>query len=265
MSERPEPGSPVLLVFRDGSARVIIAERGRVLDTKHGRVLHDDVLSSAWGSTVMTSTGSKAFVFKPSLIDIQMHVAERVTQVIYPKDWCFMIAAAGVGPGSIVVEVGTGSGFLTMALACAVRPTGRVYTFDVRREFVDAARRNVGLSGCGDVVEFFELDAKSGIPVRGADAAFVDVPDPWNLLRPLHEALKSSGSLAVFLPTVNQVSKLLAESSKSELFGYPRVFEIMLREYQPDPSALRPISIQVAHTGYVVLLRRLAAIDEDRR
>ncbi len=33
--------------------------------------------------------------------------------VIYPKDAVYIVKAAAVGPGSVVAEAGTGSGFLT--------------------------------------------------------------------------------------------------------------------------------------------------------
>jgi hypothetical protein len=41
--------------------------------------------------------------------------------VIYPKDAVYIVKAAAVGPGSVVAEAGTGSGFLTGDNECGMK------------------------------------------------------------------------------------------------------------------------------------------------
>ena len=256
-SSCPSAGDLALILLPDGSRKVVVLREGGKTETKYGVVEHDSVFKAGWGSQVKTSTGMNVWVLKPSTYDLQLYYAKRTTQVIYPKDSSFMIALSGIKTGSRVVEVGTGSGFLTMMLACAVWPTGKVYTFDIRRESIETARENLKLTECASVVEFYELDARTGIPVYNVDAVFMDIPDPWNVLEHAHASLRDSGTILVFVPTINQVIKLLRESSSRMLFSDARVFEVTLREYQPEAEALRPFTTQVAHTGYIVFMRKV--------
>uniref|UniRef100_A0A7J3ZIU6 tRNA (Adenine-N1)-methyltransferase n=1 Tax=Fervidicoccus fontis TaxID=683846 RepID=A0A7J3ZIU6_9CREN len=255
----PSVGDPVLILLPDGSRRVVVLCEGGKTETKYGIVEHDSILKAGWGSQIRTSSGMTAWILKPSIYDLQLYFARRATQVIYPKDSSFMVTLSGIRAGSRVVEIGTGSGFLTMMLACAVWPTGKVYTFDCRRESLEIAKENLKLIECASVVELYELDARTGIPVEGVDAVFVDIADPWNVLEHAYTSLRDSGSLVVFVPTVNQVIKLLRENSNKRLFGDTRVFEIALREYQPEAEALRPYTTQVAHTGYILFMRKVQA------
>ena len=58
---------------------------------------------------------------QPSLSDV-LRDLKRNTQIMYPKDIGFVLVTLGIGPGVHVLEAGTGSGALTIALAWAVGP-----------------------------------------------------------------------------------------------------------------------------------------------
>jgi len=77
-------------------------------------------------------------------------------------------------PGSTVVEVGAGSGSLTLELAKAVGPGGRVIAVEGDGEALDSLRENVRSFCLGDRVEIVEgwaPDALEGI--EAADHAVV--------------------------------------------------------------------------------------------
>ncbi len=214
----------------------------------------DDIIGLEWGSKVRLSTGAHAYVLKPLILDFMFKGLRRVTQVIYPKDSSFMIALAGIRSGYRVLESGLGSGFLTIMLANAVGPDGRVYGYEVKREFAEVAERNLRRLGLRDRVVIKVKDIREGIDEVDLDAAFLDLPDPWEVLKILPNSLKPSSPVLIFLPTVNQVEKVLSELRNGPYVDH-RVFEVLIREYQALPDALRPLSIGVLHTGYIVFTR----------
>lgn len=61
--------------------------------------------------------------------------------------------------------------------------------------------------------------------------------------------------MVIFVPTVNQVIKTLNHIKEFKKLVNVNISEIMLREYQVSHEALRPKSIGVTHTGYIITSR----------
>ncbi len=85
--------------------------------------------------------GQNLAVFKPRALDI-VESFDRPTQILYPKDIGYALFQLGIGNGDRVLEVGTGSGALTAALARGIAPDGQVFTYEMRPEFLRAAKAN---------------------------------------------------------------------------------------------------------------------------
>jgi ubiquinone/menaquinone biosynthesis C-methylase UbiE len=64
-----------------------------------------------------------------------------------------VVEALGIGPGSRVADVGAGSGLLTVHLARAVRPSGRVVATDIDRAVLDLLQSRLAAAGLADMVE----------------------------------------------------------------------------------------------------------------
>jgi tRNA (adenine57-N1/adenine58-N1)-methyltransferase len=192
---------------------------------------------------------------RPSIHDRVLEL-RRSTQIIYPKESGYALLRMNIGPGSRVIEAGTGSGGLTMVLAHAVRPHGRVYSYETRPEIQKLARKNLEQAGLDDAVEFKLRDIAEGFDETDVDALFYDLPAPWDYLEQAHRAMISGGCFGAILPTANQVSQLLAELGRAS-FGLPEVEEIMLRPYKAVPARLRPMDRMVAHTGFLVFARAI--------
>ncbi|RKZ01393.1 MAG: hypothetical protein DRQ04_04945 [Candidatus Hydrothermota bacterium] len=150
-----------------------------------------------------------------------------------------------------MLEVGSGSGALTIILALAVGREGKVYSFERRKEFMENARENVRRAGLEERVEFFNMDpALEGFPVGELDAAFVDVPEPWTLAGPVHEALAGGGRWVSLSPTIEQVQ--MTFDALEEGFVRLKCVEIFEREMLVRRGKTRPRERMVSHTGYLV-------------
>ncbi|MEZ0394907.1 MAG: tRNA (adenine-N1)-methyltransferase [Anaerolineales bacterium] len=230
---------------------------GGVMHTHRGMLNHDDLIGKPWGSQVLSHQGSPFFLLQPSLADI-LNDLKRSTQIMYPKDIGYILTRLSVGPGQTVLEAGTGSGSMTVALAFAVGPGGRVVSYEKRPEFQNLARKNLERLGLDSRVDFKLRDIAEGFDETDADAFFLDVPNPWDYVRQVRAALKPGGFFAALLPTFNQVETLL-HALRRENFAFIEVCEILLRFYKPEPTRLRPTDRMVAHTGFLIFARRLYA------
>ncbi len=248
-------GETVLVIL--GRKRFLMRlQAGQVQHTHHGLIHHDDLIGAVPGKTLTTHLGYPLIALRPSLHDIVMSI-QRISQIVYPKEIGYILLKLNVGQGSRVVECGTGSGALTIALAHAVRPSGRVYSYEQREDMLRVASKNLANAGLLDWVELKQRDATEGFDERDVDALFLDVRTPWLYLSQVWEALTEGGFFGAIVPTANQVSELLA-GLEQHPFNDIEVGEILLRSYKPVAARLRPVDRMVAHTGYLLFARRLA-------
>jgi tRNA (adenine57-N1/adenine58-N1)-methyltransferase len=201
-------------------------------------------------------------MLQPSLADLLVDL-KRSTQIMYPKDIGFILTSMSIGPGQTVLEAGTGSGSMTVALAYAVGPQGRVVTYEKRTEFQNLARKNLDRLGMDSRVDFRLGDIGDGITEENVDACFLDLPNPWDYLRQVRTALKPGGFFCNLVPTFNQVERLLYVMRR-EHFAFVEVCELLLRYYKPEPTRLRPTDRMVAHTGFLIFGRRIEPSQDER-
>ncbi len=238
---------------------LITLTSGAELHTHRGIVRHDDLIGRPWGSRVTTHLGATFYLLQPSLADLLIDLP-RNTQILYPKDIGFILVTMGIGPGKRVIEAGSGSGSMTIALAYAVGPQGKVYSYEVRPEMQALARKNLTRLGLAERVEFKLRDLAEGCDETDAEAFFLDVPNPWDYIPQVWAALQPGGFFGSLVPTTNQVVQLL-EALRREGFAFIEVCEILLRYYKPEPQRLRPTDRMVAHTGYLVFGRKVVAVE----
>lgn len=257
MNEAQEGDLVLLISSRDHKRFFIRLQPGTQLHTHRGIVQHDDLIGQPLGREVRSHMHYPFFALQPSTHDLIRDI-KRTTQIIYPKDVGYILLKLSARSGSRVVEAGTGSGALTLALAQAVMPGGRVYTYENRPEMMRLAMRNLARVGLDEYVEFKEQDIAAGFAESGADSLFLDVRTPWDYLPQAWEALKGGGFFGSILPTTNQVSDLL-RGLESLPFVDVEVEELMLRGYKTVPDRLRPMDRMVAHTGYLIFARKILA------
>ena len=241
---------------------IINLKSGAKFETHRGIILHDELIGKPWGTQVFSHMGSPFFLLQPSLADLLIDLP-RTTQILYPKDIGFILVTMGVGPGQKVMEAGTGSGSMTTALAYAVGDTGQVISYEVKEDVQNLARKNLSRFGLDSRVDFKLRNIEEGFDETDADSFFLDVPNPYDYILQVRNALKPGGFLCCLIPTFNQVEKTLY-SLRQQNFAFVEVCEILLRYYKPEPTRIRPTDRMVAHTGFLVFGRRIEPSEDPR-
>ena len=248
-------GDDVLLYLDKKRTYMVRVEADRQFHTHKGFVELGGLIGRPFGSSVATSLGVEFYALRPLVRD-RILKTDRRTQVLYPKDIGYLLLQLDLGSGSRVVEAGTGSGALTMALANAVRPDGRVYTYEINPRFQRVAAGNIERAGLDGYVELREGDVTEGIDEEEVDAVVLDLAAPWAVVPFAAEALVGGGVFASFSPTIEQVMKTV-----SAVRGHPFVdvetVELILRNITVAENRTRPQTRMIGHSGYLVTARRV--------
>lgn len=111
--------------------------------------------------------------------------------------------ALGIGEGSVVADIGAGSGWFTIRLARRVKPTGLVYAEDIQPQMIEAIDRRVKREDLLRWVKTVQGTALNPMLPKGAlDAALIvlsynEMERPVVLLRNVGTALKPQGRLGI--------------------------------------------------------------------
>ncbi len=252
-----QAGDWVLLLGPDDKRFLIRLVPGQQHHTHRGFIVHNAMIGQPYGTSIRTQLGHPFLLLQPSTFDLVMHV-KRISQIVYPKEIGYILLRLNIIPGARVVEAGTGSGALTLALSRFVRPDGRVYSYEERDDMLALARKNLERVGALDMVELKQRDIRAGFDERGVDALFLDVREPWLFMQQAHAALKGGGFFGSLVPTTNQLSEMLQEMENAGGWLDIEVTEILMRHYKPVGERLRPEDRMVAHTGFLLFARAVA-------
>jgi tRNA (adenine57-N1/adenine58-N1)-methyltransferase len=253
-----QANAQVQLIGPDDKHFVVRLQPGLSLHTHRGILKHDEIIGRSYGSAVRTHMGA-AFILLPLSLHEQIMRVKRATAIIYPKEIGYILLKINAVNGARIVEAGTGSGALSLALARAIEPNGQLYTYEERSDMQNLARKNLEVGGLLANVTFKLRNIVEGFDETEADAVFLDVREPQDFISQVRRALKGGGFFGSIVPTTNQVSSLLRELLKGG-WVHIEVEEILLRSYKIVPERLRPEDRMVAHTGYLVFARK---VDDD--
>lgn len=254
VTQKIREGDYVLLYLSQRKTYLVKVEKGKTFHTHKGFIEFDDLIGKEYGSRILSSLGVEFIALKPLLRDYIIK-SVRKTQITYPKDTALIVMFSGIGPGSRVVEAGTGTGALTTALAHFIKPDGKVHSYEIREKFLKTAKKNLNRAGLIDFVELKNKDVTAGIDEIDVDATILDLATPWLVVPHAYAALKPCGTLVSFSPTIDQVVKTV-EALKENSFVDVKTVECLLRGMRIARGKTRPQTLMTGHTGYITFARK---------
>jgi tRNA (adenine57-N1/adenine58-N1)-methyltransferase catalytic subunit len=249
---------PALFIDRKGRRYLKILRRGAKLEIR-GSMFAETLWGLDEGSRVKFSSGESYLVLRPTYADLIPHLP-RAAQVIYPKDTGPLLIWGDVYPGATVIEGGVGAGALTIALLRAVGAAGRVISYEIRDDFVAAARKNVAaFFGEAPAWTLKHRDLYEGFDETEVDRLFLDLPEPGRALKVAARALRPGGVFVAYVPTALQLKETVDALNESGNFAEIDSFETLMRHWHVKGMSVRPVHRMVAHSAFIIIARRLAA------
>jgi tRNA (adenine57-N1/adenine58-N1)-methyltransferase len=250
-------GEPCLLYDAKGRTYLIRLEAGGEFQYHRGVVPHDDMIGRPEGCFVAASMGSKLVAVRPRLADYTVKMP-RGAAVVYPKDTAAILMWADIYPGATVLEAGTGSGALTLALLRAVGESGRVVSVERRADHAEIAVQRIEgfLGSLPDNLELRVGDVEDNFADVAPDRIVLDMPEPWHSVQPAVRHLRPGGMFCCYLPTVPQVQEVRRELAASGSFIEETTFEVLHREWTVEGRSVRPSHRMQGHTGFITVARR---------
>ena len=251
-----EEGEPALL-FDDKARKYLLHLRGRgVFQYHRGTLAHAEVIGSPDGARLLSSKGAPLIALRPRLGDYILKM-RRGAQVVYPKDLGAILMYADIHPGLTVIEAGTGSGALTMALTRAVGDTGRVVSCEIREDHAAHGRATI-VRHFGEVPEWLDLRVGNVLDTVAEvehDRLVLDLPEPWHVIPAATEGLRTGGIVCSYVPTVPQLEQIHKALEATGRFVDVETFEVLIRTWNVTGRSVRPDHGMVGHTGFVTIGR----------
>ena len=242
--------------------KMILDERGKKYILKPGAefqsdlgIVKADVLDNAQiGDEVKSHLDHSFKIVKPNVNDF-IDLMERRCSILIKKDIGQVLAHTGLGAGSRVVDAGTGAGAIALHFGNVVGLEGKVFTYEVREDFAEVARRNIDNFGITNI-EVKNKNIKEGIDEDNIDLIFLDLPKPFEIFEEVMESLNVGGWLAVYAPYIDQAETSYRVAKKLGFYDI-EIIETLERGLEVRTQGVRPKTRMVGHSGYLLVARKL--------
>lgn len=252
-------GDRIQLTDPKGKMYSLTITEGKEWHTHKGWIVHDELVGIPEGSVISTTAGLKFTAFKPLLGDYVLSMPRGAT-IVYPKDAAFILGFADIYPGARVLEAGVGSGALSISLIRAVGADGLVHSVERREEFAQIAKENVA-DYFGQIPSNWRCELGSvqdQVFSDQFDRVILDMLAPWECVDMAAQVLRPGGVFLAYVATTTQLSAT-AEALKTDgRFTEPESNESMIRGWHHEGLAVRPQQRMIAHTGFLIISRRMA-------
>ena len=208
-------------------------------------------------SKVQSSTGVEFKIYHPTYKEFVL-LMKRGPQIIYPKDIGQIILEADIHKYSNVLEIGTGSGALTLYLLNIIGTGGSLISLDVSKKNQRRAKKTIDrYMSTNDFKNNYNLDFITSSLVdfnykeyaEVIDTVVTDVPEPWEFF--VNNTITKDLKWVSYLPSISQITKF-NEVLKDNKFENIEVKEVILRDWVVDKKIVRPSNKLVSHTGFII-------------
>ncbi len=216
------------------------------LHTSNGLIKEKDMKKSK-----ATSNKNKIFLISDANFLDNYDKIKRGPQIMTKKDIGTIITNLGIDKNSKVLEIGSGSGALTIYLANIAK---EVTTYEIREDHEKIVKKNIESFGIKNVKQI-NKDASKEIKEKGFTAATIDVKEPWTVIDNVEKSLNSGSLIASYSPSINQVTLLLEKIKEKKNLIPIKTLETLEREW--DTLKLHPKFQMLGHTAFITIIRKI--------
>lgn len=216
------------------------------LHTNYGMVKEAELEKAK--KEVKTNKEVKLTILEPSYVDIIKKI-KREPQTLLMKDLAVILFYTGIDNTYKIVDAGTGCGLLAASMG---RIAKEVTSYEINKKYMKLAEENLEFLDAKNV-KLKHKDIYKGIAEKNLDLITLDLPEPWHVLKHAEKALKQSGWLVAYLPTITQTAQLVNEAKN---FIHIKTVEVLEREWHVEGKKVRPKSQMQGHTAFLTFLRR---------
>jgi tRNA (adenine57-N1/adenine58-N1)-methyltransferase len=244
-----------LIVIKTSKNKYLsVVESGKEFITNEGKFKFSDLKKIP--SIITTTTGIDFQIYTPTYKEFVL-LMKRGPQIIYPKDVGQIIVESNLHNSSKILEIGSGSGALTLYLYSLLQNSGKLYSLDSSK--INQRRANKTISRylstySKDTVDVNFINEKLDKFIfknleDKIDAIITDVPEPWDFF--INNKIDTNLNWVSYLPSMSQIIRI-NETLKEKNFQDIEVKEVILRDWIVDKKVVRPTNKLVSHTGFLV-------------
>ena len=176
-----------------------------------------------------------------------------------------LIRYLNLKPGSQVADVGCHEGYLTMKLASAVGPAGKVFAVDIEQPKLDKLNQHLAVRGIGNVTTVLGETANPKLPPGSLDGVIIldtyhEMDEHDQVLAHIREALKPGGRLVICEAIAEDRRKSSrADQERKHELGLPFALEDARKAgftvvYKADPFVDR--TAEKGDTMWILVLKK---------
>tara|TARA_B100001079_G_scaffold12989_1_gene10549 strand:- start:141 stop:920 length:780 start_codon:yes stop_codon:yes gene_type:complete len=248
----------LIIVKTDNNKYLAVVDITKEFITNEGKFHFKDITSIP--SILKSSTGQEFKIYRPTFKEFILNM-KRGPQIIYPKDISQIVIESNISSSSKVLEIGTGSGALTLYLVSILNEKGSLTTVDISKTNQRRAKKTIErYLSTKEINEEYNLkfinqdlnDFNFSEISNEIDTIITDVPEPWIFFD--NNKINTDIVWVSYLPSITQVIKT-KECLESNNFENIEVKEVILRDWYLNKKIARPDNKLISHTGFLLSAR----------